>query len=78
MPNMLTIRQAAERLKAEGLPVSEYWLRILVKRGEIPVRYAGAKALIYFPHIVRYLQCVDGSDNAPGTVAAPGVRRVDV
>lgn len=39
MPNMLTIRQAVERLKADGLPLSEYALRLLVKRGAIPVRY---------------------------------------
>lgn len=65
MSNMLSIRQAAERLKAEGLPVSEYWLRILVKRGEIPVRYAGAKALLFYPNILDYLKCADGCDNRP-------------
>ena len=37
MPDMLTIRKEAERLKAEGMPVSEYWLRSLVKRGASPV-----------------------------------------
>lgn len=34
MAQMLTIRYAADRLKAEGLLVSEYWLRILVKQEE--------------------------------------------
>ena len=29
MPNMLTIRQVVERLKADGLPLSEYALRLL-------------------------------------------------
>lgn len=75
MYQMLTIRQAAERLKADGLPVSEYWLRILVKRGEIPVRYAGAKALLFYPKVVGYFQCEDGCDNLP-VAAAPGIRRV--
>ena len=67
MPNMVTIRQAVERLKADGLPLSEYALRLLVKRGAIPVRYAGQKALIYYPNVIRYIQCTDGCDNALGT-----------
>lgn len=79
MPNMLTIRQAVERLKADGLPLSEYALRLLVKRGAIPVRYAGQKALIYYPNVISYIQCTDGCDNAPATVAATnGIRRVDL
>ena len=79
MPNMVTIRQAVEQLKADGLPLSEYALRLLVKRGAIPVRYAGQKALIYYPNVISYIQCTDGCDNAPSTVAAaPGIRRVDL
>lgn len=65
MPNMLTIRQAVSRLKADGLPLTEYSLRMLVKRGVIPVRYVGHKALLYYPNIIKYIQCVDGSDNDP-------------
>lgn len=79
MTNMLTIRQVVDRLKADGLPLSEYALRLLVKRGAIPVRYAGQKALIYYPNVISYIQCTDGCDNAPSTVAAaPGIRRVDL
>ena len=65
IPNMVTIRQALKRLKADGLPLSEYTLRLLVKRGAIPARYAGQKALLYYPNIVSYIQCADSSDNAP-------------
>ena len=65
MPNMLTIRQAVARLKIDGLPLTEYALRMLVKRGAIPVRYVGQKALLYYPNVVSYIQCADGSDNAP-------------
>lgn len=65
MPNMLTIRQAVSRLKSDGLPLTEYSLRMLVKRGSIPVRYVGQKALLYYPNILRYIECTDGSDNAP-------------
>lgn len=76
MAQMLTIRQMAERLKEEQLPVSEYTLRILVKRGVIPVRYVGSKALLYAPNVLNYFMCSDGCDNAPSMVAASGIRRV--
>ena len=79
MADVVTIRQAVERLKTDSLPLSEYSLRLLVKRGAIPVRYAGAKTLIFYPNVLDYLKCTDGCDNAPATVAAaPGIRRVDL
>ena len=65
MANMLTIRQAVNRLKEDGLPLSEYSLRLLVKRGSIPVRFVGQKALVYYPNIVSFLQCDGGGDNPP-------------
>ena len=79
MADMVTIRQAVERLKTDGLPLSEYALRLMVKRGAIPVRYAGQKALIFYPNVLDYLKCTDGCDNAPATMeAAPGIRRADL
>ena len=66
MANVVTVRQAVERLKTDGLPLSEYALRLLVKRGAIPVRYAGQNALIFYPNVLEYLKCTDGCDNAPG------------
>lgn len=63
MANMLTIRQTRDRLMKDGLPLSEYSLRMLIKRGTIPVRFVGRKALIFYPNVVSYLQCVDGGDN---------------
>ena len=78
MPNVLTIREAVQRAKSEGLPVSEYTLRHWVRIGAIPTRKVGQKALLYYPNLVRFLQCEDGGDNAPVPVAAaPGIRRVD-
>ena len=74
MPNVITIREAVRRSKADGLPVSEYTLRQWVRTGAIPVRKAGAKLLIFYPNLVRYLQCTDGGDNAPMT-AASGIRQ---
>lgn len=79
MPNVLTIREAVQRAKADGLPISEYTLRQWVRTGAIPTRKVGQKALLFYPNLVRYLQCEDGADNTPATVAAvSGIRRVDM
>lgn len=75
MPDVLTIREAAARAKAEGLPVSEYTLRVWVKARVIPVRRAGTKQLIYYPNLERYLRCEDGGDIGPATVAEPANAR---
>ena len=76
-PSVVTIKQAVQRAKEEGLPISEYGLRCLVKAGKIPVRRIGAKALIYFPNLARFLTCEDGADNAPAVAVSFGIRRVD-
>ena len=57
MRDVLTIREATQRAKAEGMPISEYTLRLWVRSGEIPVRKIGQKALLYYPNLIRYLQC---------------------
>ncbi|MCI6228823.1 MAG: hypothetical protein MR636_08905 [Clostridiales bacterium] len=77
--NVVTIREAVQRAKADGLPVSEYTLRHWVRIGAVPTRKVGQKALLFYPNLVRFLQCEDGADNAPATVAAvSGIRRVDL
>jgi len=77
MPNVVTIREAVQRAKSDGLPVSEHALRQWVKSGAIPARKVGQKFLLYYPNVLRYLRCEDGSDNKPVTVAAaPGIRRI--
>lgn len=78
MPNVLTIRETVQRARADGLPISEYTLRQWVRTGAIPTRKIGQKALLFYPNLVRYLQCEDGCDNAPATVVATGIRRVDL
>ena len=78
MGNVVTIRQAVARAKAEGLPISEYTLRGWVKAGAIPVRSAGKKVLLFYPNLVRYLQCADGGDNSPTETACGGIRRVEI
>ena len=79
MPNVLTIREAVHRAKSDGLPISEYTLRQWVRSGAIPARKVGQKALLFYPNLVRFLQCKDGADNVPATVSAgSGIRRVDL
>lgn len=65
MSNVLTIREAVQRAKADGLPVSEYTLRQWVKTGAVPVRKAGSKMLLYYPRLVEFLTCADGGDIRP-------------
>lgn len=79
MADILSIREAVQRAKADGMPVSEYTLRRLIKSGEIPVRRVGQTILLYYPNLTRYLTCADGTDNTPATVAGyVGIRRVDL
>ena len=79
MPDVLTVREAVTRCKADGLPVSEYTLRHWVRIGALPARKVGQKVLLYYPNVVRFLQCEDGSDNSPATVAdVSGIRRVEL
>lgn len=77
MSNVVTIREAVHRARADGLPVSEYTLRQWVKTGAIPVRNVGNKALLFYPNLVRYLQCEDGGDNIPAATETHGIRRVE-
>lgn len=77
MADVLTIKQAAQRAKEEGLAISAYGLRCLIKSGKIPVRKIGSKTLLFYPNLVRYLRCDDGADNAPEMTVSFGVRRVD-
>lgn len=79
MADVVTVREAVARAKAEGLPLSEYSLRILLKTGAIPARIVGQgkKYLLYYPNLVRYLQCVDGCDNSPTAAETAGIRRIE-
>ena len=79
MHDVLTIREAVQRAKADGLNLTEYSLRYFVRTGAIPTRKVGQKALLYYPNIVKFLSCVDGADNQPPAVTAiRGIRRVDL
>lgn len=74
-----TVPQHAKRAKAEGIPVSEFTIRRMIKQGIIPARYIGKKAVFSYNALIHYLSCADGADNVqPAMVAAPGIRRVDL
>ncbi len=53
--NLMSINETVRRSKAEGLPVTETALRRWVKTGALHATYAGRKALIYWPNVVKLL-----------------------
>lgn len=53
--DVLTVRETVQRSRDEGIAVSEYTLRMWLKRKEIPARYAGSKALLYWPVVRAYI-----------------------
>lgn len=56
MKDILSIRETLCRLKEDGLYISDYALRGIIKDGNVQVRYVGKrKALIYYPSLKRYL-----------------------
>lgn len=79
MASVVTVRQAVQRAKADGMPVSEYTLRQWIKSGAIPVRKVGQKALLFYPNLIRYLQC-EGNESTPPTAVEtiPGIRRIEI
>ena len=74
-----TIPKLAQRARVDGLPISEYTIRRLVRQGILPARYIGLKAVASYTALVRYFSCVDGCDNAPvaGSTGS-GIRRVEL
>lgn len=74
-----TVPQHAKRAKAEGIPISEYTIRRLIKQGIIPARYIGNKPVFSYSALMRYLSCEDGADNTPAVVTPlSGIRRVEL
>lgn len=77
MSDVLTVREAVPRAKKDGYCVTEYALRYWIRIGAIPVRKVGQKQLLFYPNLVRFLQCEDGCDNQPAAmVTGSGIRRL--
>lgn len=76
MPKVLNIQETVARSKAEGLPVSEYTLRRLIRSNAIPFRQVGRTYLIYWPNLVAYLT----GGHAPQEDSTPSgqIRRLEV
>lgn len=54
--DLLTPRQTVARLKADGLPVSEYALRSWVRTKQIPAAWIGKRALLFYPNVLKFIQ----------------------
>ena len=65
MPDVVTVKEAVQRARSEGMPVSEFSLRRWIKTGAVPVRKAGNKMLLYYPRLVEFITCADGGDIRP-------------
>lgn len=72
-----TVPKLAQRAKEDGLPVSEYTIRRLIKSGALPARYIGPKPVASYAALLRYFSCEDGCDNSPATSFHTGIRRID-
>ena len=79
MPDINTIPKQAQRAKAEGIPLSYYAIKHLVKSGKVPARYIGTKPLVSYNALLRYISCEDGCDNAPlEAISGSGIRRIEM
>ena len=63
---LLTVKETVARAEREGIPVTEYCMRRLLKMGKIPCRVIGKKQIIYWPNVMSYFTCEtceNGCDN---------------
>lgn len=76
-PDICTVPRLASRAKADGLPISAFSIRRIIREGILPARYIGKKPVASYSALLRYLSCADGCDNAPvNTVSTAGIRRI--
>lgn len=65
--DILNIKEAAARAKMEGMNISEYTLRRIIRTGKIPCRIVGRTYLISWEKLLNWVNCVDGFDNFGGS-----------
>lgn len=53
--DLLTINETVTRSKLEKIPIPETALRRWVRDGTLPAAFAGHKALIFWPNVVKLL-----------------------
>lgn len=73
---ILSIRGVVARLRADGLPISERAIRNWVRSGELPCRFSGEKALLFYPNVLEYLH--SGEEHSVKNDSAGAIRRVDL
>ena len=77
--NVLKVKQCVMRANLEGYPISEHYLRQLIRSGSIPARQIGSSKtnLIFYPRLIEWLTCETGADNQPATMSTgTGIRRL--
>ena len=78
IPRMRTAGKIVAEIKAldPDSEITEYWVRQLIKSGNIPVVRAGVKALVNLDDVLELLYA--GITLAePGPCAVGGIRRID-
>lgn len=61
--DILNIKEAVARAKAEGMNISEYTLRRIIRSGQLPCRIVGRTYLISWGNLMNWATCADGCDN---------------
>ena len=65
--DIVKIKEAVIRAKANGMALSEYTLRRAIRSGQLPCRIIGKTYLISWRNLLNWVTCADGCDNAlPG------------
>ena len=60
--DIMNIKEVVARAAEQGIHLSEYTLRRAIRSGQLPCRIVGRTYLIAWENVVRWLNCVDGSD----------------
>ncbi len=55
IPKIMTVPQASELLKQQGISIGETRLRLWCKDGTLPCVYAGRKVLLNYDTLIRFL-----------------------
>ena len=61
--DILNIKEAVARAKAEGMNISEYTLRRIIRSGQLPCRIVGRTYLISWANLMNWATCADRCDN---------------
>lgn len=61
--DVLKIREAVTRARANGMSISEYTVRRAIRSGQLPCRIVGKTYLISWKKLVEWATCSNGFDN---------------